>query len=139
FCGCFLVGGVLVFCGLGCFFLVVCWLLLSWCCSFFGGFLCVGFWWCVLLVFFGLGFFVCVCGVVLWLVVCFVCVVVGLEVGVLFVGWCGWVVLVGLLCCLWCWGLFGGGVAGRLLGDGLGLEFSVLEDSEALPDQPPRA
>ncbi|RMP76141.1 Sensor protein KdpD, partial [Pseudomonas syringae pv. actinidiae] len=35
--------------------------------------------------------------------------------------------------------VFGGGVAARLLREGHGLEISVLDDSEELPDQPPRA
>ncbi|KPY58052.1 Sensor protein KdpD, partial [Pseudomonas syringae pv. solidagae] len=49
------------------------------------------------------------------------------------------VVLVGQSRRHWRRRVFGGGVAARLLREGHGLEISVLDDSEELPDQPPRA
>ncbi|MBP1086192.1 MULTISPECIES: sensor histidine kinase [Pseudomonas] len=49
------------------------------------------------------------------------------------------VVLVGQSRRHWRRKIFGGGVAARLLREGHGLEISVLDDSEELPDQPPRA
>ncbi|RMT58925.1 Osmosensitive K+ channel signal transduction histidine kinase [Pseudomonas coronafaciens pv. atropurpurea] len=49
------------------------------------------------------------------------------------------VVLVGQSRRHWRRKVFGGGVAARLLREGHGLEISVLDDSEELPDQPPRA
>lgn len=49
------------------------------------------------------------------------------------------VVLVGQSRRHWRRRVFGGGVASRLLREGHGLEISVLDDSEELPDQPPRA
>ncbi|RMU17247.1 Osmosensitive K+ channel histidine kinase kdpD, partial [Pseudomonas savastanoi pv. glycinea] len=49
------------------------------------------------------------------------------------------VVLVGQSRRHWRRRVFGGGVASRLLREGHGLEISVLDDSEELPDQPTRA